>query len=384
MNKYYEIKTKIFSGDINQCDDLKLLINKNAGIICDKNVFQNSIKIQNFIKKLSGDYIISYFDYDYKFEPSYQYLDSLMSKIRSSENFKDIECWIGIGGGSAMDTAKAVAFLSNNEGPSINFRGFPKNKNTPLPVVAVPTTTGTGSEVVFNASFIDEESKVKMGINDTNNYPKLSILDPELVCDAPINVLASSGTDALVHTLEAFTSPEADHVTKTYSKKAFHLIMENMPIILNNNGDIKNWSNMQWAAVFAMFGLSINDTSGPAGAFSYYLGTNFNVPHGVAGGSFIGKVCRLNQSKGYFDYSELLGWDGAKNLTDLSKESQSEYVVSSVEKLLDRAKMPKSLSEVGVLKEDLNGFKIFFHEAKAAFDFNPISFDDKDIDYLLT
>ena len=73
--------------------------------------------------------------------------------------------------------------------------------------------------------------------------------------------------------------------------------------------------------------------------------------------------------------------DGAKNLTDLSK-SQSEYVVSSVKKLLDRAKMPKSLSEVGVLKEDLNVLK-FFHEAKAAFDFNPISFDDS-IDYLLT
>ena len=100
-----------------------------------------------------------------------------MVAMRKEKYYKKITNWIAIGGGSVMDTAKGIAVLSTNIGKSIKYRGFPENIETPIPVICVPSTTGTGSEVVYNASFIDEKSKVKMGINVKSNYPKLAILD---------------------------------------------------------------------------------------------------------------------------------------------------------------------------------------------------------------
>ncbi len=376
-NKSIELNTKIFSGDINNCENLELLINKNIGIICDKNFYINSKKIQEFIKGLNKSCNVFYYDYDYKFEPSYQLLDSLMSTINDDKGQAQIDYWIGIGGGSAMDTAKGLAFLSNNKGESIKYKGFPSNCNKPVPVIAIPTTTGTGSEVVFNASFIDEDSKVKMGINDNDNYPVLAILDPELVSGAPSSVLASSGVDALVHALESFTSKKSNHITRVFSIKAFHLIMENMPQLLAGKGDFNNWSNMQWAAVFAMMGLS-NTTSGPTGALSYYLGSNFNVPHGIAGGSFIGKVCTFNHKKGYHEYSKLAGWKNSLDLHKLNSEEKSYYVVSQINELLKKCNMPKSLKELGVLDNQFEGFFDFANNAKPAFNFNPISISEEE------
>ena len=89
-----------------------------------------------------------------------------------------------------MDTAKGIAVLSTNSGKSLKYRGFPENIKSPLPVICVPSTTGTGSEVVYNASFIDEISRVKMGINVKSNFPKLAILDPKVVSASPKSVLA--------------------------------------------------------------------------------------------------------------------------------------------------------------------------------------------------
>ena len=372
-----EIKTKIYSGDLNNCDQLKMIFSKCVGIICDKNVFENSVKVQNFIKDLKKSIKVLFIEYDYEFEPSYQYLDRLMEKIKSSKNFDQIECWIGIGGGSAMDSAKGIAFLSKNSGPSLQFKGFPTNKNEPLPTVAVPTTTGTGSEIVYNASFIDEASNVKMGINDINNYPVLAILDPELVAGAPKGVLASSGIDALVHTLESFVSVKSNHITKVFSIKAFHLIMENMPTILDGKGDLNNWSNMQWAAVFAMMGLS-NTTSGPTAALSYYLGSNFNVPHGIAGGAFIGKVSSFNHKNNFYDYSKLAGWKNSRDLHGSNAEEKSFYVVSQIEDLLNKCGMPKSLYDLGVLDNQIAGFYNFANNATEAFSFNPINITEKE------
>jgi alcohol dehydrogenase class IV len=111
-------------------------------------------------------------------------------------------------------------------------------------------------------------------------------------------VLASSGCFARVHTLEGLISKSSNHLTRDFSKKAFHLIMRNMSILLDGKGNLANWSNMQWAAVFATWGLS-NSSSGPAGTLSYYLGTHFKVPHGTAGGVFIGKVSRLNHERDF-------------------------------------------------------------------------------------
>jgi alcohol dehydrogenase class IV len=352
---------------------------KRPGIICDKNLLEHVPYVSLFIERMKKAGVFVH-EYDYGFEPSYQYLDNLMAHLTAQDVPNNVDVWVGVGGGSVLDVAKGLAILCKNEGPALSFKGFPTNLVEPLPVIAVPSTTGTGSEVAFNASFIDEVTQVKMGINYEKNYPILAILDPKVVELTPRAVLASSGCDALVHALESFVSTEATRQSRVFSAHAFELIMKNMPPLLQGEGTLTHWENMQWAAVYAMFALS-NTTSGPTGALSYYLGTHFEVPHGIAGGVFIAKVSKHNHARGYFDYARL--YDAKSMKPAESLESKSEAVVLAIQSLVRLANMPNSLAEVGVQEADKAGFKAFAKQAEAAFRFNPIAFSEHELDALL-
>ena len=148
-----------------------------------------------------------------------------------------------------------------------------------------------------------------------------------------------------------------------------------MPELLKGVDSLEKWGNMQMAAVFAMLALS-NTTSGPASALSYYLGTHFNVPHGIAGAAFIGKVSRHNHENGYHDYADLF-CRYKKSEDDLSKIDRSERVVEKIEKLLHLAGGALHLSEVGVTDEDYDGFLEFFEGSQAAFAFNPVAIGEE-------
>ena len=155
---------------------------------------------------------------------------------------------------------------------------------------------------------------------------------------------------------------------------AFNLILKNLPVLLQSKGDNDNWLNMQWAAIFAMYGLS-NSSSGPTGALSYYLGTNFKVNHGIAGAVFIGKVSRFNHENGYYEYSDL--YNGAE--TNLTKEKKSLAVIHSIEELLKLAKIPNSLEEFGFKDSDVQGFCDFRSKVDGAFKMNPIDIGNEDL-----
>tara|TARA_Y100001970_G_scaffold219769_1_gene269735 strand:+ start:20465 stop:21610 length:1146 start_codon:yes stop_codon:yes gene_type:complete len=373
----FETSSKIVSGE-GQLKNISNLLEdrgfKHPAILCDQNLYESSEYVKTCIADLQEELDLVLFFYDYPFEPSYQFIDKLNQKIQGHPRRKEIDCWVGIGGGSSMDSAKVLAILAKNGGKAIKYKGFPEDLNDPLPVICVPSTTGTGSEVVFNASLIDEDTKIKMGVNYKKNYPVLAILDPKIVSGAPLSVLSSSGCDALVHCLESFVSPVKTNESRMFSTMAFNLIMENMPSLLESKGDIKNWLNMQWAAVFAMYGLS-NSSSGPAAALSYYLGTNFKINHGVAGAIFIGKVSRFNHEHGFYDYSDL--YNGSE--ANLSKQERSLHVVDSIEGLLRLADIPESLVELGVKETDLEGFCDFRVEVDAAFKMNPVNIDKSDL-----
>ena len=373
----FELSSRVISGE-GQLENIPTLLKdrglKDPAVLCDKNLFESSKYIRSCLDKLKEEFKLAFFLYDYPFEPSYQFIDTLNQEVMDSYGEDTIDCWIGIGGGSAMDSAKVLAILAKNKGKAIEYKGFPENLNSPLPVICIPSTTGTGSEVVFNASLIDEDTKVKMGVNYKKNYPLLAILDPKVVSGAPLSVLASSGCDALVHSLESFVSPLATSQSKMFSIMAFNLILDNLPVLLKSSGDKDNWLNMQWAAIFAMYGLS-NSSSGPTGALSYHLGTNFKVNHGIAGAVFIGKVCRFNHENGYYEYSDL--YNGAE--TNLTKEKKSLAVVHSIEELLKLAKIPNSLEEFGFKDSDVKGFCDFRSKVDGAFKMNPIEIGNEDL-----
>ncbi len=230
------LNSTIVSGEYSIIEIIKDKGFKFLGIVCDEKLFQNSDHVRNMIVQLEEQYAVLLKLYDHPFEPSYQYLDRLMEEIKEKNLNKTLDVWIGIGGGSSMDTAKGLAILCKNDGPSIQYKGFPKDLNKPLPVIAIPSTTGSGSEVVYNASFIDEDSQVKMGINYTSHYPEISILDPVIVSSAPNSVLSSSGCDALVHSLEGFTSKNSNHVTRVFFYKSFSFNHAEYVVTLGRQG----------------------------------------------------------------------------------------------------------------------------------------------------
>ena len=160
-----EIKTKIISGNYDIIKIIHEFDYKIIGILCDASLYKNSARVRRIIEDLKDNFRIYLKLYDNSFEPSYQYLDRLMEEVLEKNLNKTLDVWIGVGGGSTMDTAKGLAILCKNNGPSIKYKGFPNDLNNPLPVIAIPSTTGSGSEVAFNASFIDEDTKTKMGIN---------------------------------------------------------------------------------------------------------------------------------------------------------------------------------------------------------------------------
>jgi len=318
--------------------------------------------------------------YALKGEPTYDYLDECAGVMRKH---KDLELMVGIGGGSVIDLAKGVALLMTNEGEGINYRGFPKGINKPLPIVAVPTTAGTGSDATYNAVFTDSKAQKKLGINTTMNFPVLSILDPKLIASCPKNVVASSGMDALTHAIESFVSKKATPLSRMLSIEAVRLLAPNLEKVLDFPEDLEIKGSLQLGAHLAGIAL-INSSSGPAGALSYLLGTWYKVPHGAAGALFLPHIHRFNFERGYYDYSIL--YDAGCRMPDAckSKRDKANCMIDKLFFLNEKLGVDRRLSFYGVKREDLARFEeAALTTLKAAFAFNPIEMKKQDIKELL-
>ena len=235
-------------------------------------------------------------------EPSYDYLDQLADTVRG---FAKADALIAIGGGSAMDTGKALAALRTNPGPAINYRGFDKITVPPLQSVCIPTTAGTGSEVTINAVFTDKKEMKKLGINGRFLNATYAVLDAEWTMGSPIHIAVSSGMDALVHTLESFMTTNANPLTRALNREAFKLLYENLPTLVDAPQDKDRHQLILLGAYLAAAGL-FNSGSGIAGAMSYPIGVHHKVPHGIGGGILIASIVAHNVEQGYYDYAELL------------------------------------------------------------------------------
>ena len=166
----------------------------------------------------------------------------------------DIVC--GIGGGSALDTAKAAAVLIKNPGTARDYQGLNRVPGAGLPKIMVPTTAGTGSEVTFTAVFIRKDEKKKGGINSPFLYPEAAILDPVLTLTLPPGVTASTGLDALCHAVESFLSKKASFISRPISLSAIKLIWDNLPAAYENGKDLDARASMLYGSFLAGVGLA--------------------------------------------------------------------------------------------------------------------------------
>ncbi|HUC60466.1 MAG TPA: iron-containing alcohol dehydrogenase [Alphaproteobacteria bacterium] len=311
-------------------------------------------------------------------EPSYDYLDEVAARVRA---LPALDVIVAIGGGSALDTAKAVAALRTNPGSGIEYRGFDKIGIAPVDTICIPTTAGTGSEVTINAVFTDKREMRKLGINGRHMHATWAVLDAEWTASCPKSVAVSSGVDALVHTLESFTTTNSNPLVRAFNREAFRLLYENLPALVEEPGNAEKRQHLLLAAYLAAAGL-FNSGSGIAGALSYPIGVHFKVPHGIGGGIFAASIVAYNVERGYHDYAELL--DVVEPHPGWSAERKARRFVDALQALVDRLGVPRHLDQWGICRANLKEVATLMLPLQAAFNQNPVAFSaERDVPAIL-
>ena len=200
---------------------------------------------------------------------------------------------VGLGGGSSMDTAKGCNFILTNGGTMKDYWGVGKATREMLPLIAVPTTAGTGSECQSFALISDAESHVKMACGDPKAAAKVALLDPELTVSQPARVTAVTGIDAVAHALETAVTSKRNALSATYSRQAFRFLMKGFENVLLEPSDIEARSSMLLGAAFAGTAIE-NSMLGAAHSCANPLTAEFGIVHGQAVGLMLPHVIRFN------------------------------------------------------------------------------------------
>ncbi len=259
---------------------------------------------------------------------------------------KGCNCVVGVGGGSAMDVAKAVSILLTNGGKAEDYLGLGKIKKAGVPKIMVPTTAGTGAEVSFTAVFINERTKSKGGMNGDPLYPEAAILDPTLTLSMPQSITATTGIDALTHALEAFVSVQAHPISDMYALEAIDLISANLAKAYANGYNIEARSNMLLGSLLAGKALATAGV-GLVHAMAYPMGGMFGIGHGLANAVLLPYVMQYNiigNPEKFAMLAEVMGQD----IEGLSMRDAAFAAVEAVYELNNEIGIPKTLDELKI------------------------------------
>jgi alcohol dehydrogenase len=261
------------------------------------------------------------------------------------------EAVVGIGGGSAMDTAKAAAALMTNEGLAETYVGLELLRKPAVPTIMVPTTSGTGSEVTFTAVFTNRNTKAKGGMNSSFLFPDVALLDPELTVSLPPNITAATGMDALTHAIESVTSLSSTVFTEALSLKAVSLISQNLRRAVYHGDDIRSRENMLYGSLLAGLGLA-NAGVGACHALAYPLGGNYRIPHGLANAILIPHVMQFNLPAAERTMA-MVAQSMGEPVDGMPLNRAAEAAVEAVSDLCLDIGIPSSLMDLGIPNEDI-------------------------------
>jgi alcohol dehydrogenase len=268
------------------------------------------------------------------------------AEIAKQENVASV---IGIGGGSTLDVAKAIAVLAKNEGAATDFIGLGLVKKPGLPTLMIPTTAGTGSEVTFTAVFTMRENKTKGGINSPFLYPHTAIVDPELTIQLSPEVTASTGMDAFTHAVESFTSLQAHFMSESISLKAVELIAANLRGAVFNGKHYPSRENMMRGSYMAGLGLAMAGV-GAVHALAYPLGAMFDVPHGLANAVMLPYVLEYNYPGNMEKFGDLALVMGEED-SGMPARELAASAVSAVFDLSEDIGIPRSLEDLKIPRD---------------------------------
>ncbi|WP_339964336.1 lactaldehyde reductase [Fusobacterium ulcerans] len=259
---------------------------------------------------------------------------------------------IAIGGGSVIDTAKAVAIVKNNpEFADIrSLEGVAPTHSKCVPIIALPTTCGTAAEVTINYVITDEENNRKMVCVDPKDIPLVAIVDPELMASMPPKLIASTGMDALTHAIEGYITKGAHTISDMFEIKSIELIAKHLrgAVADRNMEDMDGMSIAQYVAGmgFSNVGLGI------VHSMAHPLGAVFDVPHGVANALLLPIVMEFNMSACIEKYGDIARAMGVDTI-GMTKEEAARAAVEAVRKLSKDISIPQTLREISIKREDL-------------------------------
>ena len=247
-----------------------------------------------------------------------------------------VDAIVGLGGGSSMDTAKGCNFLLTNGGKMQDYWGYGKAKKPMLPLIAVPTTAGTGSELQSYALIADEKTHQKMACGDPKAAATVAVLDPSLTLSQPRTVTANTGMDALVHSVETAVTRRRNALSWLYSREAFRLILDGLPRVLELPDDLEARAQMQLGAAYSGMAIELS-MLGAAHSAANPLTARFGVVHGQAVGMMLPHVVRFNAESPRTAeiYRDLTAHAGMA-------ENGAAALATRLEELLQAADMPSS------------------------------------------
>lgn len=254
--------------------------------------------------------------------------------------------FIALGGGSAIDIAKAVSAYSAFDGSIEELFGTDLVPEKGAPIIAIPTTAGTGSEVTNICILSDTEAQLKKGIVSDYLLPDVAIVSPEMTLTMPKSVTAASGVDALVHAIEAYISINASPITDSLALGAMKMIANNLPKAYANPNHIEARENMATASLMA--GMAFGNAGvGAVHALAYPLGGRYHIPHGVSNALLLPYVMEWNKiacPERFRDIAEALG----ANTNGLSNTEAANIAVAAMRNLCTDVNIPKGLRNFNI------------------------------------
>lgn len=320
---------------------------KKAAVITDKDLvkFEVATKVTKLLDEAGVDYAL----YDGIVpNPTIQNVKDGLAFVKEAQ----ADCIIAIGGGSPIDTAKAIAIIATNPEFSdvISLEGVADTKHPCLPILAVPTTSGTAAEVTINYVITDEENHRKFVCVDPHDIPLVAFVDSDMMMGMPKSLAAATGMDAMTHAIEGFITKGAWEMTDMLHIKAIEIIGRSLRDSVN--GDQAGREAMALGQYIAGMGFS-NVGLGLVHGMAHPLSAWYNIPHGVACASLLPTIMKYNKDftgEKYREIAIVLGIEGAETM---SLEDVRDAACQAIDQLSKDVGIPATISELGVKEEDI-------------------------------
>lgn len=318
---------------------------KKALIVTDK-IMQNIGLVEKMQQVLAKSDIQSSVYAGVNSEPVVEYVQEGLAQYKES----GCDFVLALGGGSPIDTAKAIAVMVTNPGSIENYKGIGKIGTPGIPLVAVPTTAGTGSEATVFTVITDTKTDVKMLIGSPHLLPDIAIVDPLLTMSSPPGVTAATGIDALVHAIEAYVSVKAQPMTDVFCLSAIELISKNIRQAWANGNNQDAREKVMLGALQAGIAFS-NSSVALVHGMSRPIGAYFHIAHGVSNAALLAPVMEfslIGNPERYGHIARAMG-EHTEHLNDIEAADLS---VKAIRRLITDIKIP-SLRELGVEEDKL-------------------------------